>query len=123
MGPGGSQEAPYALKDGVAAGTYHVICDAIIIQSVDVTFDLIWRRGGTDMPLATWTEHFDPLSGGRFTAQAYEIDQVAPAIDYQSGDQFVFRYAGANTTSTQAFIPNGDGASAMGRIPNITLPK
>ncbi len=122
MGPGGSQEAPYALKASVPAGTYHVICDAIVIRSVDVSFDLIWRRGGTDMPLATWSQHFDPLPGGVFKAQAYEIDQTAPAIDFQSGDQFIFRYTGANTTSQQAFIPNGDGATADGRIPNITLP-
>lgn len=123
MGPGGSQEAPYALKASVPAGTYHVVCDAIIIRPVDVTFDLIWRRGGTDTPLATWSQHFDPLPGGSFKAQAYEIDQAAPAIEFQSGDQFIFRYAGANTTSQQAFIPNGDGATADGRIPNITLPQ
>ena len=122
MGPGGSQEAPYSLKGSVTAGTYHVICDAIIIRSVDVTFDLIWRRGSTDTSLATWSHHFDPLPGGVFTAQAYELDQTAQAIDFSSGDQFVFRYSGANTTSQQAFIPNGDGATALGRIPNITLP-
>lgn len=122
MGPGGSQEAPYSLKASVPAGDYHVICDAIIIRSVDVTFDLIWRRGGTDMPLGTWSQHFDPLPGGVYTAQPYELDVTAPAIDFQSGDQFVFRYTGANTTSQQAFIPNGDGETAKGRIPNITLP-
>lgn len=121
MGPGGSQEAPYALKADVPAGTYHVICDAIVIRAVDVTFDLIWRRGSTDMPIATWTQHFDPIPGN-FDAQAYEVDETGPAIAFQSGDQFVFRYSGANTTSTQAFIPNGDGANANGRIPNITLP-
>jgi len=100
-----------------------VICDAIIIRAIDVTFDLVWRRGESEMPLATWTQHFDPLPNGTYTAQAYEIDQVAPAIEFASGDQFVFRYTGANTTSTQAFIPNGDGDKAGGRIPNITLPR
>lgn len=123
MGPGGSQEAEYSLKGPIPAGTYHVVCDAIIIRPVDVTFDLIWRRGATDMPLATWTQHFDPLPGGAFKAQAYEIDQAAIAVDYQSGDQFIFRYSGANTTSSMAFIPNGDGATQDGRIPNITLPQ
>lgn len=122
MGPGGSQEAPFALKGDIPAGTYHVICDAIIIRSVDVTFDLIWRRGTTDMPLATWSQHFDPLPNGVYTAQAYEIDQTAPAVDFADGDLFIFRYTGMNTTSSQAFIPNGDGATANGRIPNITLP-
>jgi hypothetical protein len=123
VGPGGSQEAEYSLNGPVPAGTYHVICDAIVIRSVDVTFDLIWRRDGNDMPLATWSQHFDPLPGGVYTAQAYEIDQTTGAIDFQSGDEFIFRYSGANTTSQQAFIPNGDGATAHGRIPNITLPQ
>ncbi len=123
MGPGGSQEAPFSLKADVAGGTYHVICDAIVIRAVDVTFDLIWRRGSMDTSLASWTHHFEPLPGGVYTAQPYEIDEVAPAIGFASGDQLVFRYSGANTTSTQAFIPNGDGATAGGRIPNITLPQ
>ena len=59
---------------------------------------------------------------GGFDAQPYEVDMAAQAIDYRKGDQLVFRYAGANTTSAQAFIPNGDGRISNGRIPNITLP-
>jgi hypothetical protein len=123
VGLGQSQEAPYSLKADVPAGAYHVICDAVITKAVDVTFDLIWRRGSDDMPLATWTQHFDQLPGGVYTAQAYEVDETAPAIAFKSGDQLVFRYTGGNTTGTQAFIPNGDGVKSMGRIPNITLPQ
>lgn len=124
MGPGGSLEAAFDLKDSVPAGAYHVICDAIIIRDIDVTFDLIWRtQDGTDTTLATWSQHFAPLAGGLFKAQPYELDVDAPAIDHQPGDKFIFRYSGANSTSMQAFIPNGDGALADGRIPNITLPK
>jgi hypothetical protein len=123
VGPGGSQEAEFTLKASVPAGDYHVICDAIIIRSVDVTFDLVHRHAGTDTTLATWMQHFDPIPGGVFRAQAYELDVPAPAIDAASGDQFIFRYTGANTTSMMAFIPNGDGATAGGRIPNITLPR
>ena len=96
--------------------------DSIIISKVDVTFELLWRRGTTDMTLATWQKHFDPLPAS-FDAQAYEVDMTAPAIDFQPGDQLVFRFSGANTTSMEAYIPNGDGAMAHGRIPNITLPK
>jgi hypothetical protein len=94
----------------------------VIVASVDVTFTLIWRRGATDTTLAQWMRHWDPVPGN-FDAQAYEVDMAAPAIDYQKGDQLVFRYAGANTTSAQAFIPNGDGKISKGRIPNITLPQ
>lgn len=122
MGPGGSQEAPFDLRTGVPAGTYHVTCDAIIIGPVDVTFTLIWRRGQTDTNLAQWMRHWDKLADGSYKAQPYEVDMPAPAIDWQAGDQLVFRYEATNTTTPEAFIPNGDGAIANGRIPNITLP-
>lgn len=123
MGSGGSLEAEYDLKAPVPAGAYHVICDAIIIRSVDVTFDLVHRRGGTDTTLATWQQHFEPLPGGVYDAQPYELDVDAPAIDFEPGDQFIFRYTGMNSTAMMAFIPNGDGAITNGRIPNITLPR
>jgi hypothetical protein len=122
VGAGGSQEAEFDLVASVPAGTYHFVLDSIIIRSVDVTFDLVWRRGATDMPLATWQKHFEPLPAS-FDAQAYEVDMTAPAIELQAGDQLVFRYSGANTTSSEAYIPNGDGSLSHGRIPNITLPK
>lgn len=124
MGPGGSQDAEFTLITSVPAGTYHVECDAVITASVDVTFSLIWRHAdhSADTVLATWMKHWDPAPSG-FDAQPYEIDEPAPAIDAKPGDQFVFRYAGANTTSTEAFIPNGDGAHSNGRIPAITLPQ
>jgi hypothetical protein len=123
VGAGGSQDAAYSLKDSVHAGTYHCVLDSVIIRPVDVTFSLIWRRGATDMPLATWQKHFDPLAGGDYDAQPYEADEQAPAIDFQPGDQLVFRYAaGSNTSTAESYIPNGDGKTSNGRIPNITLP-
>lgn len=124
MGPGGSQEAEFTLQASVPAGTYHFVCDAIVIRQIDVTFDFIWRRGSDDTVLATHSQTFSPLPDGSFKAQPCELDLDAPAIDFQPGDQFVFRYAGANSTgSSMTWIPNGDGALADGRIPNITLPK
>jgi hypothetical protein len=123
VGSGGSHEAEYALKADVAAGTYKLVCDGIIIRAIDVTFDLVHRRDGVDTMLATATQHFEPLPEGAFTAQACDIDMDAPAIDFVAGDEFIFRYTGANTTSTNGYIPNGDGHTADGRIPNITLPK
>jgi hypothetical protein len=123
VGSGGSQEAPFNLRASVPAGTYHVECDAVIIAPIDVTFTLIWRRGTTDMQLAQWTKHWDPLPG-TIVAQAYEVDMTAGAVNFQSGDQLVFRYDGSNAPSqAEAFIPNGDGVLSAGRIPSITLPK
>jgi hypothetical protein len=123
VGPGGSQEAEFDLQADVPAGTYHLVCDAIIIRSIDVTFDLVWRHEGVDTTLATHLQHFDPMPGGTFRAQACDLDLDAPAIDFTPGDQFIFRYSGANSTSTNGFIPNGDGDTADGRIPNIRLPR
>ena len=123
MGSGGSLDAEYALVADVPAGAYHVICDNIIIRSVDVVFELIHRRGGADVQLATWMEHFEPTADGTFRAQPYELDVQAPAIDFERGDELVFRYTGAGSTAMMAFIPNGDGHITGGRIPNITLPK
>jgi hypothetical protein len=125
VGLGGPrQDAPFDLRASVPAGTYHVVCDAVITGTdpIDVAFSLIWRRGGTDMPLAQWMKRWEPLPGGVYTAQAYEVDMTAAAIAFQSGDQFVFRYEAINPTAYQQFIPNGDGPFSQGRIPNITLP-
>lgn len=122
MGAGGSQEAEWTLKAAVPAGTYHFVLDSVIIRPVDVTFDLFTRRGTTDTMLATWMQHFDPQPSG-FDAQAYEIDQTCPATGFMAGDQLVFRYSAANTTSSEAYIPNGDGNLSHGRIPHFSLPQ
>ena len=104
------------------AGNYHVICDSIILAPVDVTFTLIWRRGAADMTIAQWMKHWEPLPGGVYDAQAYEVDMPGTAIDFQSGDQLVFRYEGVSPASSQGFIPNGDGPRTHGRLPSITPP-
>jgi hypothetical protein len=107
----------------VPAGAYHVTCDAIITEAVDATLTLIWRRGAMDTTLAQWSQHWDPLANGLYDAQPYELDVNAPAIDWKSGDKLVFRYQGASATRREAFIPNGDGARAHGRLPSIRLPQ
>jgi hypothetical protein len=123
VGSGGSQDAEFKLKADVPAGAYHIVLDHIIIVPVDVEFALIHRRGATDVMLATWQMHFEPIGGGVYRAQAYELDVDAPAIEFESGDELVFRYTGKGSTAMMAFIPNGDGFITGGRIPNITLPK
>lgn len=103
------------------AGTYHFVLDCIVTDSVDVDFDMLWRRGTDDVVLSSWSQHFDRTSVVH-EAQAYEVDEEAPAVQFAPGDQLVFRASARNTTSTDAWIPNGDGALSKGRIPNITLP-
>ena len=104
------------------AGTYHCIIDAIVITRADVTFDLIWRQGTTDTVLGTWTDAFTPTPGS-FDAQPYEHDVDAPAILYSSGDQLVFRYTANTSSQSNAWIPNGDGATLNGRDPSFLLPQ
>jgi hypothetical protein len=124
VGSGGSLDAEYELRADVPAGAYHVICDNIIIQPVDVAFALVHRRGGADLAeLASWTQHFEPLGGGNYRAQAYELDVAAPALRFKRGDQLVFRYTGLASTGMMTFIPNGDGRLTGGRIPSLTLPR
>ncbi|CAN5843604.1 hypothetical protein BH11MYX2_BH11MYX2_30240 [soil metagenome] len=98
------------------------MCDGVITASVDVTFDLIWRRGADDTVIATAMKHFEPLPDGVYTAQPCDIPMPATAIDWVAGDQFVLRYSGASSTSANGYIANGDGKLTDGRIPNITLP-
>src|SRR5262249_8335489 len=124
VGSGGSLDAEYPLKADVPAGAYHVICDNIIIAAVDVDFALVHRRDGADLEqLAAWRQHFEPLPNRQYAAQAYELAVEAPARRMKSGDELVFRYSGAGSTAVIAFIPDGDGRIAGGRIPNITLPR
>ncbi len=123
MGAGGSQEASYDLQAEVPAGVYHLVLDGIVIQPVDVQFDLLWRRDGSDTTLATWQLHFEPLTSGDFDAQPVDVDEPAAAIDFRAGDQLVFRYTGSTASTADAYIPNGDGAKRNGRDPNITLPQ
>ena len=100
-----------------------MICDAIVLVPVDVQFDFIHRRGAADTVIATWSEHFEPLPDGVYEAQPYELDVQGAAIDFEPGDQFVWRFIGTSQEQSMAFIPNGDGATANGRIPRVTLPR
>ncbi|HWU88710.1 MAG TPA: hypothetical protein VN253_15695, partial [Kofleriaceae bacterium] len=112
-----------ALDDVGEADGGEPLVEQVEHLAVDVQFELLHRRRGVDRQLAAWMAHFEPLSGGQYTAQPYELDVDAPAIDFEEGDQFVFRYAGAGSTAVMAFIPNGDGAKTGGRIPSFTFPR
>ena len=79
----------FSLVGPVPAGTYHFVLDAIVMAKVDVDFELVWRRGEQDTTLAMWSKHFDPLPNGSYDAQAYEVDQMAPKVDFDGGDQLM----------------------------------
>jgi hypothetical protein len=122
VGAGSSLEAEFTLVADVPAGEWRLVADGVIVDSVDVRFELLWRRAGrADVTLGAWDHHFDKLAVG-FDAQAFEATSQGPAVEYVPGDQLVFRYAGTNSTSPMAYIPNGNGALSNGRIPFVTLP-
>lgn len=122
MGPGGVLNAEFALRASVDAGTYRLVCDGVILRAVDVTFQVVWAHGDTEDVIGEVTQHFDPRPGGKFDAEPCDLEIEGTAIAHEVGDQLILRFLGANTTSDQAYIPNGDGSHAKGRIPNLTLP-
>ena len=103
------------------AGTYKLQLDAIIITPVDVTFDLLLRRDGSDTVLAEFGSSYVPLGGGVYLPQAFSYDEPAPAIDFEPGDQLVYRYTANGSSEPTSYEPDGD--QLMGTPdPNITLP-
>jgi hypothetical protein len=123
VGVGDPLEAEYLLLGPIPAGRWHFVGDGIIIQPVDVRFELFWRDDAGEHPIATWDTHFEPIGGGEYTATPYEVDADAGEIPAKQNDLLVLRYSGMNTTVGMAYIPNGEGARAEGRIPFIELPQ
>src|SRR5438105_9833338 len=110
------------LGGPIKAGTWHLVGDGIIINAADVTFDVLWRDGAGDHPIATWQHHFDPQAGG-FDAVGFEADAPGVEAKAKANDQLVLRFTVQGTGTGVLYIPNGDGTNAKGRIPTITLPK
>ena len=122
MGAGGSLEAAMLLNGPIKAGTWHLVGDGIIINSADVTFDVLWRDAAGDHPIATWQNHFEPMASG-YLAVAFEADAPGVEAKAKANDQLVLRFTAQGTATGVLYIPNGDGTKAKGRIPTLTLPK
>jgi hypothetical protein len=68
VGAGRSQEAGFELVDDLPGGTWKLVGDGIILQAVDVTFEVLVRRCATELPVVRWEQHFDPRADGSFDA-------------------------------------------------------
>jgi hypothetical protein len=122
VGTGGPLEASFTLVGPIDAGTWRLVADAIVVEEVEVLLELIWRSGAGDQTLASFQQHFAPLSGS-FDAQPFEMTAAVVRVPAVAGDKLVFRYSVvAGATRAMSWIPNGDGALAHGRIPFIELP-
>lgn len=122
MGAGRSLEAAYALGGPIEAGAWLMVGDGIVLESVDVTFEIVWRSDSGDEVLASWQHHFDPLPGGEYRAQAYEESAELARVDAADGDQLILRFTGEGSEQVMAYIPNGDGEVTDGRVPFLDLP-
>jgi hypothetical protein len=125
VGVGDPLEAAIDLVAPIPAGTWHLVGDGVVIEPVDVRFDVLWRpkSGAPDVTLATWFHHFDPDPTGMFNAVPFEADSLGVAADAHDGDQLVLRFSATGATISMAYIPNGDGAHTNGRDPSLTLPR
>lgn len=121
MGTVGPLEAEFTLRGPIAAGSWRLVADGIILEPVDMRFELLWRSSAGDQVIATFDHHFDPPPNG-FDAVAYEDTREADTVPATAGDQLIFRYQALNATRPVAYVPNGDGESHNGRIPFIELP-
>lgn len=87
-----------------------------------VDFEILHRRAGGDLPIVTWQEQLTPGEDVS-EAQALELTAQGAAVDWQEGDQLVFRYTGASESLPMAYVPNGEAANTGGRNPFIDLPR
>jgi hypothetical protein len=92
-----------------------------VLSSGTVQYDFIWRHGGTDTTLVTFSHQFDPPASGS-GATKYDADATGLAADAAPGDQLVWRWSIPAGTGQYVAIPNGDGPSSGGRFPSITFP-
>lgn len=124
MGVGHPLEAEARLTGPIRAGTWHLVGDGIVLYSVDITYDVLWRDAAGDHPIVRFQHHFDPLPSGPGQFDATPFDASAPGVEApaRDGDRLVLRFTAENEAMPMPFIPNGDGKNAKGRIPSIRLP-
>jgi hypothetical protein len=124
---GQSHEAKYLLSGPIKAGSWHLVGDGIVFDPVDVQWDVLLRKAdGSDTTIVSWSHHYDPPAGSdKYVAVPFEADGDGIRVDAKGNvDSLVLRItATGGPPDTYLFIPNGDGANAGGRIPNITSPQ
>lgn len=122
MGVGDSLEAEFTLVAPIGAGDWTLVGDGLILEPVDVRFELLWRDAAGEHPIVTFEHHFELPPGDPFDAVHYEETLPGLAVTAAAGDELVLRMQAPTATLGLSYILNGDGAAHGGRIPFLTLP-
>lgn len=98
--------------------------DCFIDAPVTMTYQLLWRRGGSDTVVTEFSQSYVRGSDDNIP-QNSSFTETGTAIDYQPGDQLVLNFIAGSDSPVGAYDPNGDGPGpgGSGRFPNITLPQ
>jgi hypothetical protein len=116
----------YPLRAPIAAGTWHLVGDGYLIMgTVDVRFDIIWRTAAkkdTVLAMVTHTFAERPAGPTQGDAVAFETDLAGIAADARAGDELLLKFTVTRGPDDGNYTPNGDGPFAKGRYPNLTLP-
>ena len=75
MGIGDPLEAAYRLPATIPGGRWGLVGDGLIFESCDVRFDVLWQRGTSEMPIVSFSHHFDAPPDGptQKQTQYYEM--------------------------------------------------
>lgn len=128
MGVGDSLDATYVLKGALETGAATLVGDGLLtgdgVTEIGVRWELFLRGADDTTPpvlLATWEHTYvrDPVA--RFDAVKYEeAKQIAGGG--VAGNRLTLRITPTTGGPNAFFLPNGDGATAKGRIPHLDLP-
>ena len=111
----------------IPAGTWHLVGDGEGIRnSVTVRFDVLWRPqpGTGETVIATVTHTFVPdANPNPYASVMFDANLSGIAVDAVPGDLITLRFSTLEAAGYYGYIPNGDGAVAGARVPNLTLPR
>jgi hypothetical protein len=103
VGIGDPLEAEFELLAPIPAGSWTFVGDGIIIEPVDVLFEIIWRSDAGDDVIWSLPTHFDPQGNGNFDAVPFEQTAELAAVPAAGQDQLVLRYSAMNATIGSGF--------------------
>ena len=128
MGVGDSLDASFVLRGPLGTGTAALVGDGVLTGDAVTEMTVKWElflRGPDDATkpvlLATWNAMYARNPDARFDAVKYEDARLIPGGG-AFGDRLTLHMTPTGGGPNAFFLPNGDGATAKGRIPRLDLP-